>query len=366
MFFSKSNKNLNNLFLQGKKRKKKTACLQPKRKGRSFSKKKKKGLSILGVWWTREKLLQVWHSSKCRRRSETRSASWFINEVANSRYLCKKVTGTSGGKRWFTTIACQQCVSFSDQAVTAAVVTLSWSAFKPSRKFRWERLQQSTGLHVPRSRGFLQGACQCRAVGSWSSLGNWWRLAKMLWCRPFIFMFGSWIVSGMEWEIIPETQKTWNVHCRFSLRSYFEDQALQAGIHGRPANLGLPPGTWSICGHVQCQLSFSITSISICSNLLCLWMKTFTLFASLVGEAFAPSASLQLPFFSQEPYASLLATAGLPQACWRKNLRKKRSHLPHWNCPFSKKLLSFHMKCRDSRHEKGMMRRKINKLIKRR
>ena len=88
--------------------------------------------------------------------------------------------------------------------------------------------------------------------------------------------------------------------------------------------------------------------------------------ASLVGEAFAPSASLQLPFFSQEPYASLLATAGLPQACWRKNLKKKRSHLPHWNCPFSKKLLSFDMKCRDSRHEKGMMRRKIKRLIKRR
>ena len=82
--------------------------------------------------------------------------------------------------------------------------------------------------------------------------------------------------------------------------------------------------------------------------------------------AFAPSASLQLPFFSQEPYASLLATAGLPQACWRKNLKKKRSHLPHWNCPFSKKLLSFDMKCRDSRHEKGMMRRKIKRLIKRR
>lgn len=94
-------------------------------------------------------------------------------------------------------------------------------------------------------------------------------------------------------------------------------------------------------------------------------MKTFTLFASLVVEAFVLSASPRLPFSSQEPCASFLSAAGPAQAS-RRNLRRKTSHLPHWSCPVRKKLFSFDMKCKDSRHEKGMMPRKINRLIKRR
>ena len=36
-------------------------------------------------------------SSRCLMRSEMRSASWFINQVANTRYFRKKVIGASGG-----------------------------------------------------------------------------------------------------------------------------------------------------------------------------------------------------------------------------------------------------------------------------
>ena len=189
------------------------------------------------------------------------------------------------------------------------------------------------------------------------------------------YYFYAWVLHFGFWDGMADNSgntKTWNVHCRFSFRSYPSDAPIAI----------LSPPMWktrqasqlrSACEHLvhmrQCSTSTFVFDcvyfLSTCSNLFCLWMKTFTLFASLVVEAFVLSASPRLPFSSQEPCASFLSAAGPAQAS-RRNLRRKTSHLPHWSCPVRKKLFSFDMKCKDSRHEKGMMPRKINRLIKRR
>ena len=163
----------------------------------------------------------------------------------------------------------------------------------------------------------------------------------LLW-RLTLFMFPFCILSfGKEWQRLLEMQKydtltVFSLSGRIQLKrtdGQSEVQAFQGGPNGRPADWSLPANAWCICGTVRRPRSFQGKPICchFVQTLLWLLIKIFTLSAGLVAQAFALSAFLRLPSFSQAPSVSFLASVGPPPAWRRKSLKKKTSPLPRWS-----------------------------------